>query len=68
MRAGTQDMQKDLRQRSETPSRGVLAALWAFMLQSKKWWLTPIMLMLLLLGFLIMAGGTGAAPFIYTLF
>jgi hypothetical protein len=46
----------------------VVGELWAFMAHNKKWWLTPILLMLLLLGVLIVLGGTGAAPFIYTLF
>lgn len=39
-----------------------------FLLENKKWWLTPILLVLLLMGVLIVLGGTGAAPFIYTLF
>jgi hypothetical protein len=39
-----------------------------FLLHNKKWWLTPIVLVLLLVGLLIILGGTGAGPFIYTLF
>ncbi|MDH3719216.1 MAG: DUF5989 family protein [Planctomycetota bacterium] len=39
-----------------------------FLLHNKKWWLTPIVLVLLLVGALVMLGGTAAAPFIYTLF
>jgi hypothetical protein len=35
---------------------------------NKKWWLTPIILVLLVVGLLVMLGGTSAAPFIYTLF
>ena len=46
----------------------VLGELLAFVLQNKKWWLTPILMVLLLVGALIVLGGTGAAPFIYTLF
>jgi hypothetical protein len=61
-------MAKDLRELSEQKSGGVLRELWDFMAHNKKWWLTPIVLMLLLLGVLIIVGGTGAAPFIYTLF
>ncbi|MEX0641315.1 MAG: DUF5989 family protein [Pirellulales bacterium] len=34
----------------------------------RKWWLLPILFVLLLLGVLIWAGGTAVAPFIYTLF
>jgi len=47
---------------------GLLRELWLFMRQHKKWWLLPIVLVLLLLGVLIVLGGTGAAPFIYTVF
>ncbi len=39
-----------------------------FLLHNKKWWLTPIILVLLLVGLLAVLGGTAAAPFIYTLF
>ncbi len=39
-----------------------------FLMDNKKWWLIPIVVVLLLIGVLLIAGGTGAAPFIYTLF
>ena len=40
-----------------------------FLKVRKKWWLTPIVLMLLLLGALIvLTEGSAIAPFIYTLF
>jgi hypothetical protein len=39
-----------------------------FLWQNKKYWLIPILLVLLGLGALIIIGGTAAAPFIYTLF
>jgi hypothetical protein len=61
-------MANDLRELSEARSGGVLADLWAFMRETKKWWLAPILVMLLLLGVLIVIGGSGAAPFIYTIF
>jgi hypothetical protein len=48
--------------------RGTLAELVDFLRHNKKWWLTPIVIMLLLVGALVILGGTGAAPFIYTLF
>jgi hypothetical protein len=48
--------------------KGVAAELVAFIRQNKKWWLTPIILALLLVGILIVLGGTAAAPFIYTIF
>jgi hypothetical protein len=39
-----------------------------FLGQNKKWWLAPIVISVLLLGALVLLGGTAAAPFIYTLF
>ncbi|MBI2478859.1 MAG: hypothetical protein HYV60_09555 [Planctomycetia bacterium] len=46
---------------------GLLAEFWDFLIHNKKWWLTPIVLILLLMGVLVMLSGTAAAPFIYTL-
>jgi Family of unknown function (DUF5989) len=43
--------------------------LWAFMRERKKFWLLPIMIVLLLFGGLIvLTQGSAVAPFIYTLF
>ena len=43
--------------------------LWAFMRARKKFWLAPIIVIMLLLGgLLILAQGSAVAPFIYTLF
>jgi hypothetical protein len=48
---------------------GILSELWAFMRVRKKFWLAPILLMMLLLGGLIvLTQGSAVAPFIYTLF
>jgi Family of unknown function (DUF5989) len=47
----------------------VLKELWEFMWVRKKYWLAPIMLLLLAFGGLIvLAQGSAIAPFIYTLF
>ena len=47
----------------------IFRELWAFMKVRKKWWLGPIILMLLLLGLLVVfTQGSALAPFIYTLF
>lgn len=47
----------------------ILKEFWDFLKVRKKWWLTPIVLVLLLLGFLIvMTQSSAVAPFIYTLF
>lgn len=46
-----------------------LKEFWLFLRARKKYWLLPILVMLLLLGALIvMAQGSAIAPFIYTLF
>jgi len=43
--------------------------LWAFMRERKKYWLAPIILVLMLFGVLIVfVQGSAVAPFIYTLF
>jgi hypothetical protein len=43
--------------------------LWGFMRVRKKFWLAPIILIMLLLGTLIvLSQGSAVAPFIYTLF
>jgi hypothetical protein len=47
---------------------GFFQEFWIFLKENKKWWLLPILLAFLLMGALLLAGGTGAAPFIYTLF
>jgi len=47
----------------------LLKDLWGFMKERKKFWLAPVILILLLLGgLLVLAQGSAVAPFIYTLF
>lgn len=55
-------------QQASEPSPGIAAEFWDYLKNNKKWWLTPIIVVLILLGILVVLGGTGAAPFIYTLF
>lgn len=47
---------------------GLVAEFSDYLRQNKKWWITPIVLVLLLVGVLVIFGGSAAAPFIYTLF
>jgi hypothetical protein len=47
---------------------GLLAEFWEFLCENRKFWLIPILVVLLLLGLLLAFGGSSAAPFIYTLF
>lgn len=47
----------------------LLKEFWDFLKVRKKWWLTPIVLVFLLLGALIVfSQGSALSPFIYTLF
>jgi len=47
----------------------LLKELWAFMRVRKKWWLAPVLVVLLLVGtLLVFAQGSALAPFIYTIF
>jgi len=48
---------------------GTLAEMFQFMWRRKLWWLTPMVVVLLLFaGLIIFAGSSGLGPFIYTLF
>jgi len=47
---------------------GLVSEFIGFLKANKKWWLAPIIISILLLGLLVVLGGTAAAPFIYTLF
>ena len=62
---GRDDFAQQLDQAEQVP---FLVELWQFMRDNKKWWLGPIVIVLLLLGGLIALSGTVAAPFVYTLF
>lgn len=50
----------------ESPAPTLAAEFWEFLRHNKKWWLLPILIVLLVFGVLIFLAGTGAAPFIYT--
>lgn len=58
------ELMREARQRRTT----LLGEFGDLMRENKKWWLAPIVISVLLLGALVLLGGTGAAPFIYTLF
>ena len=47
---------------------GLLYEFWYFISHNKKWWLVPFLIPLLVMGAIMILAGTGAAPFIYTLF
>ncbi len=48
---------------------GLLKEFWLFLRVRKKWWLLPIIVVMVLLGtLLVFAQGSAVAPFIYTIF
>ena len=67
MRDPDQKSSDDFAQQAEEESPGFVAEFLYFLRYNKKWWLTPIIVVLLLIGVLVMLSGTAAAPFIYTL-
>jgi hypothetical protein len=53
---------------AEGKQKGPISEFWLFIVNNKKWWLTPIIAALILVGVLVVIGGSGVAPFIYSLF
>jgi hypothetical protein len=50
-------------------NNGLIGELWAFMRVRKKWWLMPIIIVMVMVGaLLVFAKGSVLAPFIYTIF
>ncbi len=53
---------------AEQAPTGLVREFLDFLRHNKKWWLIPIILVLLFAGILVVFGSTVAAPFIYALF
>lgn len=50
-------------------ANGITREIWAYLRERKKWWLAPVILMMLFVGaVLVFAQGSALAPFIYTIF
>ena len=60
--------ENEFAQTADTEQVGFFAEFWDFLLHNKKWWITPILVVLMIVGVLVIMGSTTAAPFIYTLF
>lgn len=58
----------DFARQAQQPDIGFFRELLDFLAHNKKWWLAPIILMLLVIGLLVTLSGTALAPFLYTLF
>ena len=59
---------RDLEHEATQSSQGIVSEFVYLLAHNRKWWLAPIIIVLLLVGVLLILGGTGIAPFIYTLF
>ncbi|MDH4064230.1 MAG: DUF5989 family protein [Acidobacteriota bacterium] len=47
----------------------LMGELWGFMRERKKWWLLPVIVVMVVVGtLLVFAQGSALAPFIYTIF
>lgn len=53
---------------AEVRGSGLLSELFLFFRHNKKWWMAPVVLILLGLGALLILSSSAVAPFIYTLF
>jgi hypothetical protein len=53
---------------ADAESTSLLGEFLEFLGENKKWWLLPIVVVLILIGFLVALSGTAVAPFIYPLF
>jgi hypothetical protein len=53
---------------SQDKRTGIVGEFFGFITENKKWFLIPLVVSMLLIGALVVLAGTGAAPFIYTLF
>lgn len=66
-----QDQDKDADEfanQAEQQSDNIVVEFWYFLRYNKKWWLTPIIAMMLLMGLIVVSFNSPLAPFLYTLF
>ena len=60
--------EKSFEQLSKEKRSSVIREFWEFLKHNKKWWLLPIIVILLGLGLLVLLSSSAIAPFIYPLF
>lgn len=64
----TQNSRHDFEKQAETHTPGIVREFTDFLRHNKKWWLLPIVCVMLAFGVLLVLSSSVAAPFIYTLF
>jgi len=60
--------QNEFLQESQEERDSFLSDYFVFLKRTRKWWMLPVLVVVLLFGLLVVLSATGAAPFIYTLF
>ena len=64
----TDDRSKEFERASQQSESSFVGEFVSFLKENKKWWMTPIFLVLGLLALLVVFSSSAAAPFIYSLF
>ena len=59
---------EDFARRAARPRPGLFRDAWHWLSATRKWWLVPLLLCLLVVGFFLVVASTGAGPLLYTLF
>ena len=59
---------EDFKQLSQQKRASIAGEFLAFLKHNKKWWLLPVLIILLGLGLLVLLSSSAVAPFIYPLF
>ncbi len=63
-----EDRKTEFEEAGEEKQLSLVQEFGLFVVENKKWWLIPILLILGCIGLFVLLGPTGVAPFIYTLF
>ena len=65
---GDEDRGNAFERAAEEKPPGLIRDFLAFLGENKKWWLLPLLIVLLLVGVLVVLGGTALGPFLYPFF
>jgi hypothetical protein len=65
---GQEQTPNDFEKQASQATPGLISETIAFLRESRKWWLLPVLLALVALGIFVVLAETAVAPFIYTLF
>ena len=58
----------DFAAHAEQGNASLVREVWDLIAENKKWWLVPVVIVLLAIGVLVLIGSSAVAPFIYPLF